>query len=64
MTDMGIFYTSIELAPLDRPDARHRIDSVMVDTGAEYSWIPAEILADIGIVPIAVGYAFQPSVEI
>ena len=51
MPDMGIFYTSIELAPLDRPEARHRIESIMVDTGAEYSWIPAELLADIGVVP-------------
>lgn len=51
MSDMGTFYTTIELAPLDRPDARHRIDAIMVDTGAEYSWLPADLLADIGIVP-------------
>ncbi len=51
MSDMGIFYTSIELAPLDRPDVRRKIEAVMVDTGAEYSWFPAELLAEIGIVP-------------
>ena len=51
MDDMGIFYASIELAPLDRPDARRQIDSIMVDTGAEYSWLPVELLAEIGIVP-------------
>ena len=51
MPYMGIFYTSIELAPLDRPNARRRVESIMVDPGAEYSWLPAELLADIGVVP-------------
>ena len=52
MADMGIYYTSIEIAPLDRPGARRLVDLVMVDTGSEYTWLPAELLADVGIVPV------------
>lgn len=52
MTDMGIYRTTIEVATLGQPDVRHRVDSVMVDTGSEYSWLPAELLADIGVVPV------------
>ena len=49
---MGIYYASIEIAPLDRPAARRVIEPIMVDTGSEYTWLPAELLGDIGIVPV------------
>jgi predicted aspartyl protease len=49
MTDMGIYHTAIEVASLARPDVRHRVESVMVDTGSEYSWLPAELLESMGI---------------
>jgi predicted aspartyl protease len=29
-------------------------DTVMVDTGSEYSWLPAELLADLGVLPVRV----------
>ena len=51
---MGIFRTTIEVAALGTPERRHRLDDVMVDTGSEYNWIPAEILADVGVVPVRV----------
>jgi predicted aspartyl protease len=54
MTDMGIFRTTIEIAALDRPDARALLHDVMVDTGSEYSWLPAELLADLGIAPVRI----------
>ena len=51
---MGIFRTTIEVAALGTPEARKRLVDVMVDTGSEYNWIPAEVLADAGVVPVRV----------
>ena len=51
---MGIFRTTIEVAALPTPEARKRLVDVMVDTRSEYSWIPAEVLADAGVVPVRV----------
>lgn len=39
--DMGIFRTTISVAPLARLDDRRELVDVMVDTGSEYSAIPA-----------------------
>ncbi len=52
--DMGIFRTTIEVAPLDSQDYRHVLTDVLVDTGSEYNWIPEDILAELGVVPIRV----------
>lgn len=49
--EMGIFRTTIQLASLSHPDIRRELRDVMVDTGSEYSWVPADVLADLGIVP-------------
>jgi len=52
--DMGIFRTTIEIAPLSAPNQRARLDDVMVDTGSDYNWIPAQVLRDLGIAPALV----------
>lgn len=52
--DMGILRTTIEMAPLGEPDRRRSIESVMVDTGSEYSWAPEDLLADLRVVPVRV----------
>jgi predicted aspartyl protease len=54
MTDMGIFRATIEIAPLDRPEPRVLLHDVMVDTGSEYSWAPADLLGTLGIVPVRI----------
>ena len=54
MSDMGIFRTTIEIAALDRPDDRRTLVDVMVDTGSEYNWAPATLLAELGVVPVRV----------
>ena len=54
MKEMGIFRTTIEIAPLDRPGQRALLHDVIVDTGSEYSWAPAELLAALGIVPVRI----------
>jgi predicted aspartyl protease len=52
--DMGIFRTTIEIAALASPDRRAELENVMVDTRSEYNWVPASVLADIGVVPVRV----------
>src|SRR5438105_15908573 len=52
--DMGIFRTDMEIAPLDAPGRRVGIRDVMVDTGSEYNWVQADLLAPLGIAPVRV----------
>jgi predicted aspartyl protease len=47
--DMGSFRVDIELENPARPGERRGLRSVLVDTGAELSWVPAEILTSLGI---------------
>jgi predicted aspartyl protease len=49
--EMGIFRTTISVAPLTDPATRRDFDDVMVDTGSEYNWIPADALTQLGITP-------------
>ena len=46
---MGTFRVAIELENPTRPGLRRRLESVLVDTGAELSWVPADILESLGI---------------
>ena len=52
--DMGIFRTAIGVAALHQPDRVVTIENVMVDTGSEYSWLPAALLADLGVLTVRV----------
>ena len=49
MTDMGTFRTDIELENTASPGERQRLIDVLVDTGAELSWIPSAALEALGI---------------
>ncbi len=46
---MGSFRISIEIENPIRPGPREVLESVLVDTGAELSWIPSRILELLGI---------------
>jgi predicted aspartyl protease len=51
MDDMGIFRTTVAV---EHPAVRgkvHEVPSVMVDTGSEYTWVPAIVLRSLGIEP-------------
>src|SRR5437867_7298061 len=51
MTDeMGLFRVDIAVENPARPGERRTVTSVLVDTGAELSWIPATVLEALGIV--------------
>ncbi len=54
MDDMGIFRTTIELAPWTDHDKRITITDVMVDTGSEYNWFPESVLAALGVTPVRI----------
>jgi predicted aspartyl protease len=46
---MGTFRIDIEIENPARPGARAVVPNVLVDTGAELSWIPASILESLGV---------------
>jgi predicted aspartyl protease len=52
--DMGIFRTDISIASLSAADERRALADVMVDTGSEYSWMPTEVLIELGIAPVRI----------
>jgi predicted aspartyl protease len=47
--EMGTFRVVIEIENPARPGERRTLRSVLVDTGAELSWVPAEVLESLGI---------------
>lgn len=46
---MGTFLVDIELARPGRQPRWTAIESVMVDTGAEVTWLPEQVLRELGI---------------
>ena len=47
--EMGMFRVDVEIENPARPGERRVMLSVLVDTGAELSWFPADILESLGI---------------
>jgi predicted aspartyl protease len=47
--EMGTFRVDIELENPARPGAKRVLAAVLVDTGAELSWVPAEVLESLGV---------------
>ena len=47
--DMGTFRVEVEIENPARPGQRRTLTSVLVDTGAELTWVPAEVLESLGI---------------
>jgi len=47
--EMGTFRTDIEIENPARPGERRRLSSVLVDPGAELSWVPADVLDSLGV---------------
>jgi predicted aspartyl protease len=50
MTEMGTFRIDVEVENPARPGERRSFRSVLVDTGAELSVLPARVLLELGIV--------------
>jgi predicted aspartyl protease len=49
MSDVGTFRVDVEVENPVRPGTRGLLRAVLVDTGAELSWFPAETLQSLGI---------------
>jgi predicted aspartyl protease len=47
--DMGSFRVDMVLENPARPGDQRSLRSVLVDTGAELSWVPAEVLESLGV---------------
>jgi clan AA aspartic protease len=47
--DMGTFRVDVQIENPASPGARHTLASVLVDTGAELSWVPADVLESLGV---------------
>jgi predicted aspartyl protease len=47
--DMGIFRTTLGVSALATPEYRRDLHDVLVDTGSEYSWIPSDVLIELGV---------------
>lgn len=47
--DMGSFRVDVELENPARPGERRTVHAMLVDTGAELSWVPAEVLESLGV---------------
>lgn len=47
--DVGTFRVDLEIENPARPGERRTLRSVLVDTGAELSWVPAELLESLGV---------------
>ena len=46
---MGSFRVDVELENPARPGERRTLHSALVDTGAELSWVPSEVLESLGV---------------
>ena len=49
--DMGIFRTTIAVENPTRPGVTSEVQSVIVDTGSEYTWLPRAVLEALGLSP-------------
>jgi clan AA aspartic protease len=47
--EMGSFRVDVEIENPAHPGERRTVASVLVDTGAELSWVPTEVLESLGI---------------
>lgn len=47
--DMGSFRTDIELENPAQAGARRAVSALLVDTGSELTWVPAEVLESLGV---------------
>jgi predicted aspartyl protease len=47
--DMGTFRVGVEIENPARPGESRALGSVLVDTGSELSWVPADVLESLGI---------------
>lgn len=56
---MGSFYIDCDVANLRAPRRFITVPKMLVDTGAESSWVPESVLRELGIRPVKKDLVFQ-----
>jgi predicted aspartyl protease len=56
---MGTFRVDVEIENPARPGEKRLVRSALVDTGAELSWFPRDLLQSLGIEPVKVWHFRQ-----
>jgi predicted aspartyl protease len=51
INDMGTFRTTIMIESAEHRGETRTVENALVDTGSEYTWVPREVLHDLGIRP-------------
>ena len=51
MSGMGTFRTTIMVESVERRGEMRTVDDALVDTGSEYTWVPADVLTGLGVRP-------------
>ena len=51
VTDMGTFRTTIMIESAERRGDMRTVEAALVDTGSEYTWVPATLLNELRIRP-------------
>ncbi len=51
MADMGTFRTTMVIESAEHRGETRSVENALVDTGSEYTWVPADILVSLGIRP-------------
>ena len=49
--DMGTFRTTIMIESAEHRGETRTVENALVDTGSEYTWVPREVLNELGIKP-------------
>ncbi len=57
--EMGTFRVDVEIENPARPGERRMVRSALVDTGAELSWFPRDVLQALGIEPVKIWHFRQ-----
>ena len=56
---MGSFYVDCDVANLRNTKRVVTVPKMLVDTGAEYTWVPEPVLRELGIRPVKKDLVFQ-----
>ena len=51
LDNMGLFRTTIEIRNWERQGSWRALPDTLVDTGSEYTWIPRQVLEELGVIP-------------
>jgi predicted aspartyl protease len=49
VSDMGAFHTTIMIESAESRGEMRTVEHALVDTGSEYTWVPAAVLEELGI---------------